>query len=67
MRTFAAVFVGGALGLLLLKLVLGLIGPLLGLLVGFVALAVKVVLFAALAYFIYALLRGKRRDRDDLA
>jgi hypothetical protein len=60
MRTFAAVAVSGALGLLLLKMLF----PLLAMLFGFVALAFKILLFAVVAYFIYSLVRGKKRDRD---
>lgn len=65
MRTFAAMFVGGALGLVLLKLLLGLLGPLLGMMFGLLALVVKLTLFAALAYFIYSLIRGKKREREE--
>jgi hypothetical protein len=60
MRTFAAVAVSGALGLLLLKMLF----PLLAMFFGFVALAFKILLFAVVAYFIYSLVRGKKRDRD---
>jgi len=67
MRTFAAVFAGGAIGLLILKLVLSLLGPLLGIMLGLLALAFKVILFAAVAYFIYALIRGKKRDEAEVA
>ena len=66
MRTFAAVFMSGALGLLLLKLLLGLLGPMLALMFGFFALAFKLAIFAAIAYFIYSLIRGKKREREEL-
>jgi hypothetical protein len=65
MRTFATWFVGGAVGLLLLKLVFGLIMPLLGMFVGLVVLAFKVLLFALVAYFIYSLVRGKKRETHE--
>lgn len=65
MRTFATLFVGGAVGLLLLKLVFGLIMPLLAMFVGFVALAFKILLFALVAYFIYSLVRGKKRESHE--
>ena len=65
MRTFAAVFVGGALGLLLLKLLLGLVGPLLAMLFGLFALAFKLVLFCVVAYFVYSLIRGRKREREE--
>jgi hypothetical protein len=65
MRTFAAVAVSGALGLVLLKVIFGIIGPLLALFVGFVSLAFKVLLFALIAYFIYSLVRGKKRETQE--
>jgi TctA family transporter len=66
MRTFAAMFVSGALGLLLLKLLLGLVGPLLAMMLGLFALAFKLALFAAVAYFIYSLVRGRKREREEV-
>ncbi len=67
MRTLSVAFLSGALGLLLLKLILAWISPLLGMLFGVVALAVKVALFVAIAYFVYALVRGKKRERQEVA
>ena len=58
MKTLAAVLVGGVLGLVLLKFVLG---PVLALLM----LVVKLALLAALAYFIYTLVRGRKRPREE--
>jgi hypothetical protein len=60
MRTFAAVAVSGALGLLLIKMLF----PLFAMLFGLMALAFKVLLFGLVAYFIYSLVRGKKRERD---
>ena len=65
MRTFATLFVSGAIGLLILKLVFGLVGPLLAVVLGFFVLAVKLALFAMVAYFIYSLVRGKKREREE--
>jgi hypothetical protein len=65
MKTFATLFVSGAVGLLILKLVLGLIGPLFAIVFGLMALSLKLVLFAIVAYFIYSLVRGKRRERQE--
>jgi len=64
MRTFAVVFAGGALGLVVLKLLFGLLMPLFALLIGLVTLTVKVAFFAAVAYFLYSLVRGKRREQE---
>ena len=62
MRTFGTMFVGGIAALVLFKLLLGFVLPLLGLLVGLVAMAVKIALVAAVAYFVYSLVRGRRRE-----
>ena len=67
MKKFAAVFVGGALGVVLLKLLFGLIMPLFAIVFGFMALAFKVLIFGLIAYFIYSLIRGKRRTQEDMA
>jgi hypothetical protein len=63
MRTFGALFVGGVTGIVILKLLATLLFPLLGFMVGLVGMAFKIVLFGAIAYFVYTLLRG-RRDRE---
>jgi hypothetical protein len=55
-------FVSGAVGLVLLKLFLGLIGPLLAMFLGLVGLFFKVLVFGAIAYFIYSLVRGRKRE-----
>jgi hypothetical protein len=65
MRTFATLFVSGAVGLILLKLVFGFLFPLLGIVVGFFALAFKVLIFALVAYFIYSLVRGRKRESHE--
>ena len=62
MRAFAGMFVGGVAAILLLKLVFGLVLPLLGIVVGFVAMAIKLALLVAVGYFVYSLLRGRRRE-----
>lgn len=63
MRAFARMFVGGIAAVLLLKLVFGLILPLVGLAVGAIAMAIKIALFVAVGYFVYALVRGRRHER----
>jgi TctA family transporter len=65
MKAFATLFVSGAVGLVILKLVLGLIAPLFALVFGLFALTVKLLLFAAVAYFIYSLVRGKKDERQE--
>ena len=61
MRTFAAVAVSGVVGLMLLKLLF----PLLAMFVGLLGLAFKVLLFGIIAYFIYSLVRGKKRETHE--
>lgn len=65
MRTFGALFIGGVAGIAILKLLATLIFPLLGFMFGLMGMAVKIILFGAIAYFVYTLIRGrKRRDAE---
>ena len=63
MRTFAGLFVGGVAAVLLFKLVAGLILPLIGLFVGLIAMAFKIAIFVAVAYFVYSLIRNRKREQ----
>ncbi len=63
MKTFARVAVAGVAGFTLLKLFTTVLIPLLGLMMGLVALAVKAAVIAAVAYFVWSLVRSKC-DRD---
>ena len=63
MRTFGGLFVGGVAALLLLKLVAGLILPLLALLVGLVGMAFRIAIFVAIGYFVYSLIRNRKREQ----
>jgi len=63
MRTFAGMFVGGIAALLLFKVVAGLILPLIALAVGLVGMAFKIALFVAIGYFVYALVRNRKREQ----
>jgi hypothetical protein len=65
MKKFAAMFVGGALGLVLLKLVFGLVLPFFAMLAGLVALAFKLVLFAVIGYFVYRFFVGRKRESTE--
>lgn len=64
MRTFAGLFVGGIATLLIVKLLMGLFLPLLGLVLGLLGMAVKFTLFALVAYFVYRFFTGRRRERE---
>ena len=63
MRTFAGLFVGGVAALLLFKVVAGLIFPLIALVVGLVGMAVKIAIFIAIGYFVYSLVRNRKREQ----
>lgn len=60
---FARMFVGGLAAVLLLKLVFGLILPLVGLAVGLIATAIKIVLLVAVGYFVYTRVRGRQPEQ----
>lgn len=62
MRTFGALALGGLAGLVVLKLVAALILPLFGVMFGLVGMLVKVGLWLAVAYFVYTLIRGRRKE-----
>ena len=67
MRTFAAITAGGVLGVLVLKLLATLVLPILGMLVGLVMTGVKLVLMAAVAYFVYSLIFKRKRQEERAA
>lgn len=64
MRTFAALTVSGVVGILLFKLLATLIVPLLGVFVGLMAMTVKFALIAAVIFFVYSMIKKKRREAD---
>lgn len=61
MKTFATLTFAGVTGIVLLKLFATLLFPLLGMLLGLLAMTVKFALIAAVGFFIYSMIR-KRRD-----
>jgi hypothetical protein len=61
MKTFATLTVSGVLGIVLFKLLAGMLFPLLGVVVGLLLLTVKIAIFAAIGFFIYSMIR-KRKD-----
>ena len=65
MRSFAKVAVVGVSSVVLLKLFATVFLPALGMLLGLLMLTVKVAVIAAVAFFIYSLLRPRSpRDED---
>ena len=63
MRTFAGMFVGGIAALVLFKLFAGLVLPLIALVVGLVGMAIKIAIFVAIGYFVYSLVRNRKREQ----
>ncbi len=61
MKTFATLSFAGVTGIVLLKLFATLLFPLLGMILGLLAMTVKFALIAAVGFFIYSMIR-KRRD-----
>lgn len=65
MRTFGALALGGLAGIVILKLLAGMILPLFGMVFGLMATLVKVALWVAIGYFIYTLIRGRRSQATE--
>jgi uncharacterized membrane protein YdfJ with MMPL/SSD domain len=65
MRAFGVAAIGGLAGLVILKLLAALIFPLFGMLFGMMGMMLKIGMWIAIGYFIYTLLRGRRRAAED--
>lgn len=65
MRTFGAMALGGLAGIVILKLLAAMVFPLFGIAFGLMATMVKVAMWVAIGYFVYTLLRGRRRQTTD--
>ena len=63
MRTFAVLSITGVTGILLLKLLVTMIFPLLGLLLGLVAMTVKFALIAGVIFFVYSMIRRRKEEQ----
>lgn len=57
MKGFAALTVAGIAGLILFKILAALVLPALSLLIGLLALTVKIALVTAVGFFVYSMLR----------
>lgn len=62
MRTFAAMSVAGLTGVMLFKLLVTVFFPLLGVVFGLIAMTVKFALIAAVAFFIYSLIKKRKEE-----
>ena len=63
MRTFAALTVTGAVGIVLLRLLATVIVPIFGMVLGLLAMTVKLALVAAVVFFVYSMFK-KRKEAD---
>lgn len=66
MRTFGAMALGGVAGILLLKLLAALVFPLFGMVVGVLGMVMKIAFWGAIAYFVYTLIRGRRKETAEV-
>lgn len=66
MRTFGALFIGGVTGIMILKFLFTILFPLFGFFLGLFATAVKIIVFGAIAYFVYTLIRGRKRREAEV-
>jgi hypothetical protein len=64
MKAFAGMFVGGTIALILFKLLATLLLPLLGAMIGFFFTVMKLLLLAAVAYFVYSMIFKKKREQE---
>ena len=65
MRTFAAITAGGVLSVLLFKLIATIFLPIFGVVVGLILTGVKLVLLAAVVYFVYSLIFKRRKEAEE--
>ena len=66
MRNFGALALGGIAGIVILKLLAALVFPLFGFMFGIVGTVVKLALWIAIGYFVYTLIRGRRKDAAEV-
>ncbi len=64
MRTFATISAAGLAGIVFFKLFTGLIFPILAIFIGLMALTMKLAVFAAVAFFLYSLLKKRKCDGE---
>ena len=63
MRTFAAITVSGAVGIVLFKLLATMFIPIFGMLLGLLAMTVKFALIAGVIFFVYSMVK-KRKEAN---
>lgn len=65
MRTFVGLFAGGAIVIMIFKILATLLVPFLGMFVGLLVSAVKILLLAGVAYLVYSLIFKRRKEPAD--
>ena len=63
MRTFAALTVTGVAGVLLLKLLVAVMFPILGMIIGLFAMTVKFALIAGVIFFVYSMIKKRKEEQ----
>ena len=64
MRTVAGLFVGGVVAVVAFKLITALVLPLVGIFFGLIALAIKLAIAVAVGWFLYSLVRSRKREQE---
>jgi hypothetical protein len=65
MRTFVGLFAGGAIALIIFKILAALIFPFLGMFIGVFVTAVKLLLLAGVVYLVYSLIFKRKKEREE--
>ncbi len=63
MRTFAALTVTGVAGVLLLKLLVAVMFPIFGMIIGLFAMTVKFALIAGVISFVYSMIKKRKEEQ----
>jgi hypothetical protein len=64
MKSFAKLAVAGISGVVLFKLFATILFPILGLMLGLLALTVKLALIAAVVFFVYSMIRKRKPEAE---
>jgi hypothetical protein len=64
MRTVAGLFVGGVVALVAFKLLAAIVLPVVGLFFALLGLAIKLAIVVAIGWFVYSLVRGRKREQE---
>ena len=64
MKSFAKLTVAGISGVVLFKLFATILFPLFGMMLGLIAMTVKIALIAAVIFFVYSMIKKRRNDGE---